>query len=126
MRTTFLLLPFPEHISLGEYNNHREVEMLTKKEIQFIAKNYKDYKSPMYACKSMPAVLEHVRCLEAKIERLKKAPSKVTAKVGIMEVVVDTGKDGLLGTKDDKISVGIAKKKAPAKKKKAKAAKKKK
>ena len=50
----------------------------------------------------------------------------MTAKVGIMEVVVDTGKDGLLGTKDDKISVGIAKKKAPAKKKKAKAAKKKK
>lgn len=84
---------------------------LTKEELSLISKNYKNYKTEYEATKSMPRVLAHVRELEAKIAELEKkgASNKVKARVGVMEVQIDAGKDGLLGTKDDKVTVGRAK-----------------
>ena len=90
---------------------------LTKEELSLISKNYKNYKSEYEASKSMPRVLAYVRELEARIAELEKkgTSNKVKAKVGVMEVEIDAGKDGVLGTKDDKVTVGRAKaKKKPA------------
>jgi hypothetical protein len=42
---------------------------------------------------------------------------EVSAKVGFVDVAINAGKDGTFGTKDDRISLSISKKKAPAKKK---------
>jgi hypothetical protein len=58
------------------------------------------------------------------VDKLQGDDGEITAKVGIMDVSLKAGEDGVLGTKDDKVTIkrssrkrATAKKKAPAKKK---------
>ena len=57
------------------------------------------------------------------VDKLQGDDGEITAKVGIMDVSLNAGEDGVLGTKDDKVTIkrssrkrAPAKKKAPAKK----------
>ena len=61
------------------------------------------------------------------LDKLQGDDGEITAKVGIMDVKLCAGEDGVLGTKDDKVTIKrssrkrvASKKKAPAKKKAAK------
>jgi hypothetical protein len=57
------------------------------------------------------------------VDQLLEDKKVLTAKVGMMEVQLDAGKDGRFGTDDDKVTIKRAAKKKPAAKKKAAAKK---
>lgn len=92
-------------------------KLLNRKRLTKIRANWKKMSD------FVPELLAHIDALEKQV-----SSGSVTASVGMLDVTVDAGKDGRLGTKDDEVKItrsrktparkkAVAKKKPAAKKK---------
>ena len=86
------------------------MRIVTKVRINRHGYNLQDVVRTLYA---------YINELESAAQPIKveSAAQPIKVKVGMIEATVSPGKDGKLGTKDDTVKLGLAKKRGPYKKK---------
>ena len=68
------------------------------------------------SCRHGYNITDVIRTLYAYINELESSAAPIKVRVGVIEATVSPGKDGKLGTKDDTVKLGLAKKRGPYKK----------